>query len=634
MRRELQEKFGLVGVAIGVCLMVAHAIHLPLVLLGTLGFGGSSMMNSWTLQTVGAVLTIISIILLVKNESMKTKIIAGMIIAVGVIALAGFGWSQMSASMHNGDSNSMSDFPCHQMGGSWMGTCLFDENGEIVLDENGDPVNTTVNVSEKNTGETFSNDVTGLEEAKPTEIVELEDGQTYELSAEYVKQTIDGVEVRRLAYNGMIPGPTIKAVKGTNATVVFTNNLDIETTVHAHGLRGESKYDGVPKSMGGEQDPVKPGESFTYIWEFPDTGLFWYHPHMRTDYTTDAGLQGNFWVTESGYWNDVDREELLVLDDVTPQEPFFIEKAVKTLMGRFGTTMLVNNQEDYSLEVNQGETVRFFMTNTANVRPFDVAIEDVSLKLVGSDIGRVEQEQVVDSIIISPSERYIFEVTFDTVGTYNLVSRDRTLGSIMVSSSLSEVIESALRNNSNDFTVIKNRLPELLVKEADKSLTIDIDMPSMQMNGMMDDGMVDDEHGSEAPHGDEGIEWEDEMAVMNQMTDSENLTWILRDEDTSKENQDIFWSLEKDSLTKIKIYNDPKSMHPMQHPIHFHGQKMVVISRNGEPVDSLQWEDTVFLRTGEKIEVILQATNEGQWLAHCHINEHAEAGMKFNFEVI
>jgi|GEM_PF-4472928 len=560
MKKELQEKFGLIGVVIGACLMIAHAIHLPLVLLGTLGFGGSSMMNSWTLQTAGAVLTVMSIILLVKNKSMKTKIIAGIIIAVGVVALAGFAWSQMSTSMHNGGSSSMADFPCHQMGGAWMGTCLYDENGEIVLDENGDPVNAAANVRQENTGETFSNDVTGLEEAKPTEIVELEDGQTYELSAEYVKQTIDGVEVRRLAYNGMIPGPTIKAEKGSNATVVFTNNLDIETTVHAHGLRGDSKYDGVPKAMGGEQDPVKPGESFTYIWEFPDTGLFWYHPHMRTDYTTDAGLQGNFWVTESGYWNDVDREELLVLDDVTPREPFFIEKAVKTLMGRFGTTMLVNNQENYNLEVNQGETVRFFMTNTANVRPFDVVIEGVQLKLVGSDIGRVGQEQIVDNIIISPSERYIFEVTFDTAGTYDLVSRNRTLGSITVASASNVVTDSVLRNNSDDFAVINDRLPELLAKKADKRLTIDIDMPGMQMNGMMDGGMMmDNEHGSEAPHGDEGIEWEDEMAMMNRMTDSKNLTWILRDEDTGKENQDIFWSFEKDSLTKIEIYNDPKS---------------------------------------------------------------------------
>lgn len=626
MRQRLKEKLGVVGVVIGALLIFAHMIHLPLVVLGALGFGGSTLFDSWVVQILGVVITVISIIMLVKNKSTKTKIVGAIIAVIGIVIT---GWMILGGPMqHDGQSNTMADFPCHQMGGTWMGTCVYDEEGNVVLDENGNPLNANTNTPEQFSGKTFSQDVEDLPEVKPTEVVILKDGETYELSAGYVKQTINGVEVRRLAYNGMIPGPTFKAEKGTTAQVVFTNNLDIPTTVHAHGLRGDSKFDGVPIEMGGEQEPMMTGDSFTYSWEFPDTGLFWYHPHMRTDYTTDAGLQGNFWVTEKGYWNDVDREELLVLDDVTPREPFFIEKAVKTLMGRFGTTILVNNEEDYRLDVAQGETIRFYMTNTANVRPFDVSIENTPIKLVGSDIGRVEQEQLVDSIIISPSERYIFETTFKDVGTFKLMSRERILGTIAVTPSQKSPLEVALRNSIGDFDVIRDNLDDLLSRSADKRLTIDIDMPGMRMmDGMMGQ---DVEH---SPHDDEGIEWEDEMAMMNQMTDSGNVTWILRDEDTGKENRDIFWSLEKKSLTKIEIYNDPKSMHPMQHPIHFHGQKMVVISRNGEPVDSLQWEDTVFLRTGEKIEVILQATNEGNWLAHCHINEHAEAGMKFNFEV-
>ncbi len=629
MKKSLKEKLGVAGVVVGAVLMFTHMIHLPLILLGTFGFGGSSMSNSIWIQAIGALLTAISIFLLVKDKSLKAKIVGTLMVLIGFIFVFLSTPNVKTAGPNHDLSVSMADFPCHQMGGVWMGTCLYDENGDVVFDDSGNPLNVSGNTLEEFTGETFSNDVTGLPEVKPTEVVFLNDGDTYNLSAGYVKQTIDGVDMRRLAYNGMIPGPTIKAEKGSKATVVFTNSLDIPTTVHAHGLRGESQYDGVPKDMGGEQSPVQPGESFTYQWEFPDTGLFWYHPHMRTDYTTDAGLQGNFWVTEEGYWNDVNREELLVLDDVTPHEPFFIEKAVKTLMGRFGTIILVNNEENYQLEVAQGETIRFFMTNTANVRPFDVSIQDTALKLVGSDIGRVEQEQLVDGIIISPSERYIFETTFEDVGTFKIMSRDRTLGFVTVILSQKSPSESALRNSTEDFVVIKDNLDALLSKPADKKLTIDIDMPGMRMM----DGMMS--HGADhAPHGDEGIEWEDEMEMMNQMTDSDNVTWILRDEETGKENQDIFWSLEKDSLTKIEIYNDPNSMHPMQHPIHFHGQKMVVISRNGEPVESLQWEDTVFLRTGEKIEVILQATNEGEWLAHCHINEHAEAGMKFNFEII
>lgn len=565
---------------------------------------------------------------------MDTKII-GIAIIVGAVLVGGAIWSSNTSTQTGNDENQftvqMAGFPCHQMGGGWMGDCVYGEDGEVVFGPDGQPL-APGDSEEKDGGDRFDMSTMGLPQVRASEIVDLKDGDVYELSAGYAKQTIDGKEVRRLAYNGMIPGPTIRAEKGSRVTVNFTNNLDIETTVHAHGLRGEDTFDGVPTSMGGKQEPMKPGDTFTYQWDFPDTGIFWYHPHIRTDYTTDAGLQGNFWVTEEGYWNEVDREELLVLDDYTPEEPFFISKAVQTLMGRFGTVMLINNQEDFNVDIQTGENVRFYITNTANMRTFDVSITDVEIKLVGSDIGRVEQEQFVDSIIIAPSERYIFESQFTNPGVYQIQSRNRILGTITASgTSVSGEVVQELRNNKGDMAVIQDSLPELLSRKADKRLTIDIDMSSM--GGMMGGGMGIFGHGDTVPHGDEGIEWEDEMRAMNESTDSDSVTWILRDVDTGNENREINWTFIQNSLAKIEIYNDPKSMHPMQHPIHFHGQKLVVISRNGEPVDSLQWEDSVMIRTGEKIEVVLQATNAGEWLAHCHISEHAESGMKFNFTV-
>jgi suppressor of ftsI len=516
----------------------------------------------------------------------------------------------------------MAGYPCHQMGGQWMGDCIYDEDDEVMLDVDGKALQKkdSIKTSEDKEGE-FSTSTEKLDYVLETQIVELKNDDIYELSAGYVKQIIEGKEVRRLAYNGMIPGPTIKAEKDSRVVVNFTNNLDFDTTIHAHGLRGESKFDGVIKKMGGEQDPVKPGESFTYLWDFPDAGLFWYHPHIRTDYTTDAGLQGNFWVTEDDYWNNVDKEELLIVDDITIDEPFFIDRAIKTLMGRFGTIMFINNKTDYNLDVKTGETVRFFMTNTANTRTFDISVEGIEVKLVGSDIGRIEKEQIVKNIIVAPSERYIFEASFEKAGIYKIMSRDKIIGNITVSGKNTKITKVDLRTNSDDFKVINDSIGMLLDKDIDKRLVIDIDMSSMPMIHKEDEREIEE------------IEWEDEMAMMNKMTDSKNLTWILRDVDTGKENMDIKWSFKKDSLNKIEIYNDPKSMHPMQHPIHFHGQKLAVISRDGSPVDSLQWEDTILVRNGERVEVILEATNAGNWLTHCHISEHAESGMRFNFDV-
>jgi len=625
MKKELQEKFGLVGVVIGACLMIAHAIHLPMVLLGTLGFGGSSMMNSWALQMVGAILTIISIVLLVKNKSMKTKIVAGIIIAIGVIVLAGFGWSQMKTSMHQGGSNSMADFPCHQMGGQWMGDCTFDENGNPILD-----TNEGLSVS----GEKFSEEVDGLEDVLPTEVITLKDGDVYEMTAGLVKQEVGNRMIKRLAYNRMIPGPIITAEKGSSITLRFTNELDVETTLHSHGLRGEDKFDGVPKEMGGKQVAMKPGDTFNYTLEFNDTGVFWYHPHIREDYGQELGLYGNFHITEDGYWNEVNKEEFLVVDDFQLGTGFLKDTTTQTLMGRFGEILLVNNSEDYNLKVKKNETIRFFMTNVANTRTFDVSIPGIQTKLVGGDVGRIEKESYVESMIIAPSERWIFEAKFEQPGTYNIEHRGTIIGTITVSSEQIDknISPAPLRSNTPDYAVLRNNMANLLEKKPDKRLTIDIEMPGMA--GMMRGGMMmDDEHGSEAPHGDEGIEWEDEMRMMNLRTDEDSVTWVLRDADTNKENMEIDWEFTRNDFVKIEIYNDPASMHPMQHPIHFHGQRFAVISRNGNAVDNLQWEDTTLIRTGEKIEIILNTTNVGTWMSHCHIAEHLGAGMMFNFTV-
>ena len=135
-----------------------------------------------------------------------------------------------------------------------------------------------------------------------------------------------------------------------------------------------------------------------------------------------------------------------------------------------------------------------------------------------------------------------------------------------------------------------------------------------------------------------GIEWEDGMAMMNKMTNNNMMEWMLIDETDPKNprknvEMNASWKFKKGDMVKVEIFNDPKSMHPMQHPIHFHGQRFVVLSRDGKPNDNLQWKDTVLVKNGEKIEILLEMSNPGKWIAHCHIAEHMHAGMMFNFEV-
>jgi FtsP/CotA-like multicopper oxidase with cupredoxin domain len=256
-----------------------------------------------------------------------------------------------------------------------------------------------------------------------TEVVELKDGDTYEMVASVVKQEVGNRTVKRLAYNGQIPGPVLKASRGAKVTINFVNNLDMETALHSHGLRGDYRMDGAAPLT---QDPIPVGGTFVYELEFPDTGVFWYHPHVREDYQQDMGLYGNFIVTEDGYWNDVDQEAYLIVDDVLEDGEYSKEVVTNTLMGRFGDTLLINDQTDFNLDVKQGEITRAFITNVANTRTFNLEFPGAQMKLVGGDTGRIEQEKIITNQIIGTSERYVIELYYDTPGVYPIVHRGKT----------------------------------------------------------------------------------------------------------------------------------------------------------------------------------------------------------------
>ena len=111
---------------------------------------------------------------------------------------------------------------------------------------------------------------------------------------------------------------------------------------------------------------------------------------------------------------------LLANGQIAPFDPKTVDH---TLMGRFGNTMLVNGNTNYNVSVQKGDVVWLYITNTSSVRPFNLAIPGAKIKLVGGDNGKYEKETFVDSVLLSPSERAIVEVLFDTSGTFHLVNQ-------------------------------------------------------------------------------------------------------------------------------------------------------------------------------------------------------------------
>ena len=167
------------------------------------------------------------------------------------------------------------------------------------------------------------------------------------------------------------------------------------------------------------------GERFTARVAFPDPGLYWYHPHIREDYGKEMGLYGNVLVepAEADYWPQVNREIVITLDDILLEDgrvaPFSREETTHSAMGRFGDVMLVGGETD--LSDRPARRGRPPLPDQYRQHPgVQGRTADARMKVVGADSGRVEQEELVDAVILAPSERAIVDVLFDTAGELTL----------------------------------------------------------------------------------------------------------------------------------------------------------------------------------------------------------------------
>lgn len=576
------------------------------------------------------------------------------------------------------DAEAMAEFPCHAMGETIMGRCNADDLVRMkteLLDKRQQAQGRPTPLPDILPGDAPLDDadsVMGAAKVAPSgrEVlaqvgrpVKLADGERTSIRAQLARWKIDGVELPAYAYNGQIPGPQLQVRQGSTVEVAFENAIDMDTTIHWHGLRHANGFDGVP---GVTQPAVAPGGRFTYRLSFPDPGLYWYHPHIREDIQQDGGLYGTMLVTpaQADYWAPADRETVLVLDDIRIEDGAAVgygaEKANFAIMGRFGNTFLVNGKTSFQQVVDAGSVVRFYLVDVANVRPFRLSFDGARMKKVGADLGRSKVEAWVDEVMLAPAERVIVEVAFDEARTYRIQHRSAdktyTLGEVVALAqpkgpSLARKAWDRLRVDSTMGSDV-NRLKAYadLPPVMDLELTVDIpdlvtgERPSVGGEDAAADKAVSadgsGEAGAEAVgHGEEEagygpIEWEDEMLTVNRASNTAGVHWMIRDRASGAMNHDLAYTFRVGDIVRVRLHNLGDSVHPMQHPIHFHGQRLMVLSRNGETEHNPVWKDTILTTPGETVELLMEITNPGAWMVHCHIAEHLEGGMMFQFQVL
>ncbi len=403
----------------------------------------------------------------------------------------------------------------------------------------------------------------------------------------------EGVETQVWSYNGQVPGPEIRVKLGQRVTVNFINNLPQPTTIHWHGVRVPNEMDGVPDIT---QDPIQPGDSFTYSFVPKDAGTFWFHPHVRGAEQVEKGLYGTL-IVEDPSEPQFDSDTVFVVDDWRLQQngqidPRFVTNHDLAHDGRWGNAITVNGSTNKQASFSAGASNRLRFVNTSNGRVY---------RLDFGGLANNAQVIAVDGMKVGE----VFPAQGFELAPGNRVDVVLQIPDSMAQSSFT-VYDTFTRNRNSLFNIT---IGDLTTTTFSGDLPVDSSFPDWSeanklkpnaeyvLNARRTSGM-----------GMMGIEW----TINGQAYPNVNPI-------TLKHNE----------IQKIRFTNKSARLHPM----HLHGQFFQVIARNGQPVDEPYWRDTVLLHPRETVDIVLLPLDKGTWANHCHILEHAEAGMMTVVEV-
>ena len=256
--------------------------------------------------------------------------------------------------------------------------------------------------------ESFPTDPSGLPEAGRPRLLELAPGDTLELQVGPVAKRLGDPRCGCWATTAPFLAPRSRSSRARRSSSTSSTRVTWTPPCTGTGCGWRTATTACPRDPG-----PRWGGEFTYRIQFPDAGLYWYHPHIREDYTQELGLYANILVVPpSRLLAPVDRDVILTVDDLLVEEgriaPF--SPVRDQLCGHGTLRQRLFDQRGARSAAAGGEVVRLWLTNTANTRVFNLAVPEARMKLVGGDSGRVEHQELVDSVVVAPSERAVVDV--------------------------------------------------------------------------------------------------------------------------------------------------------------------------------------------------------------------------------
>jgi FtsP/CotA-like multicopper oxidase with cupredoxin domain len=416
-------------------------------------------------------------------------------------------------------------------------------------------------------------------------------------------------------FEGRTPGPVLRVRQNQRLDVQLVNRLPRPTTIHWHGIRVPNDMDGVPNLT---QHAVMPGEVFPYSFACADAGTFWYHPHGSSAEQLGRGLYGLLIVDEARP-PQADRELAFVLSDWKLKDdgvidPDFANLQEQSHEGRIGTHVTVNGAPGGTVALDRNERVRLRLLNAANARIFEMSFEGHDPWLIALDgqpvlprrlgtervvIGPGMRADLLLDAAAAPDERHpllYYPPGDDPIALLRFVYRDeapvraRPLPPPAPLAPNPIAAPVLARAERHEFLFAGGAQPGM-------------HRPAPPRPGPPNEGEAAHPHGTWTVNGKAMIH--DSGAGHSHGTVPPMLTL--------KRGTHAFFILKNDTV--------------FDHPIHLHGHTFRILSRNGKPEPTQRLTDTILLTQQETAEIAFVADNPGDWMIHCHILEHQEAGM-------
>jgi len=408
-------------------------------------------------------------------------------------------------------------------------------------------------------------------------------------------------------YNGSAPGPEIRVKRGQRVRVRLTNGLEEPTSIHWHGIRIDNSMDGV---SGLTQDPVMPGESFEYDFVAPDAGTYWYHAHNRSWNQVARGLYGAFIVEEDIPAFDREHDLTLVVDDwLLDRRGVLNVASLGSMMewshgGRLGNWLTVNGESQPSLNLSSGEAYRIRLINAANARILEIDPNRFDAKVIAYDGQALPQPETLAyaPLLIGPAQRVDLLIRPSGPGVIPIeeISGDRPYAFANLQIADSE------NPNPQVPKLYPNELPEPDLSQA-KHVRLDMTGGAM---GIMVETVYQGRKLGRRDFARTGQVW-----AFNGIA---NLA------------EEPLFRCRRGETIVVETINRTAFPHAM----HIHGHHFRVIGRSGSSVrEQNPWRDTFLIGPDQTTRIAFVADHPGKWLFHCHMLEHAAAGMNTWFEV-